>query len=335
MDGFWLRVNRKVPDIIGYSQDKIEGLSSRNITLSEDLTHWQALNVELLEGKRLSYSLEVRYFHEAGHVVWVNLSVMLFCKTDATPDYFVTVMEDIQEKKQAQIALQFLNEKLELRVEQRTAELRQKNEELQGVPRRVQISEASLAQAQSIARLGGWTFDPLQQCATWSLETYSLFGVDPARPALTGNAFLQLVHPLDHRHYLALIQPAICEARAFDDKFRIVLPNGAIRWVHALGQPVIDTGGQTILLIGSVMDVSLHHAQQAALTLARDEAAAARATMVDAIECLNESFCLFDANDRLLLCNRKYAQYFTDFERVEDIAGMRFEDLVRASLAKG
>ena len=155
MDGSWLRVNRKVPDIIGYSQDKIEGLSSRNITFSEDLTHWQALNVELLEGKRLSYSLEVRYFHEAGHVVWVNLSVMLFCKTDATPDYFVTVMEDIQEKKQAQIALQFLNEKLELRVEQRTAELRQKNEELQGVPRRVQISEASLAQAQSIARLGG------------------------------------------------------------------------------------------------------------------------------------------------------------------------------------
>jgi len=335
MDGSWLRVNRKVPDIIGYGQDEIEGLSSRNITFPEDLAPWRALNVELLEGTRLSYSLEVRYFHKAGHVVWVNLSVMLFRKIDATPDYFVTVIEDIQEKKRAQIALQCLNEKLELRVKQRTAELRQKNTELQDLLRRVQISEASLAQAQSIAGLGGWSFDPLRRCSTWSLETYRLFGVDPSCPAPTGSAFLQLVHPQDQQHYLALIRPAACEGRAFDATFRIVLPDGKIRWIHALSQPVIGAEGQTILLSGTVMDVSLHHAQQAALTLARDEASATRTTLVDAIECLNEAFCLFDADDRLVLCNRKYARYFTDLERVEDIVGVHFEDLVRASLARG
>ena len=132
MDGAWLRANRKVPDIIGYGQDEIDGLSSRNITFPEDLASWQALNVELLDGTRLSYSLEARYFHKVGHVVWVNLSVMLFRKTDTTPDYFVVVIEDIQEKKRAQIALQCMNEELELRVEQRTAELRQKNAELAG-----------------------------------------------------------------------------------------------------------------------------------------------------------------------------------------------------------
>jgi len=85
----------------------------------------------------------------------------------------------------------------------------------------------------------------------------------------------------------------------------------------------------------------IRHRTAKALTLALDEAAAARATLVDAIECLNESFCLYDADAdadadaRLLLCNRKYAQCFTDFERFEDIAGMRFEDVVRSSLAKG
>ena len=130
MDGSWLRVNRKIADIIGYGQDDIEGLSSDKITFPEDLAPWQALNAQLLDGTRLSYSLEARYVHRAGHVVWVSLSVMLFRKTDITPDYFVVVVEDIQEKKQAQIALQRLNEELELRVEQRTAELRQKNQEL-------------------------------------------------------------------------------------------------------------------------------------------------------------------------------------------------------------
>ena len=335
MDGSWLRVNRKVADIIGYEQDEIEGLSSRTITFPEDLAPWHALNGQLLEGTQLSYSLESRYVHKTGYVLWVNLSVMLFRKTDTTPDYFVTVIEDIDEKKRAQMALQCANDALELRVEQRTAELSQKNEELQGLLRRMQISETSLAQAQSIAGLGCWTFDPLQRCATWSLETYRLFNVDPALPALTGSAFLQLVHPQDQAHYLAVIRPAIYAGRSFDDHFRIVLPSGAIRWVHALGQPVIDSEGQTILLSGTFMDVSLHRAQQAALTLARDEAAAAGATLVDAIECLNESFALFDADDRLLLCNRKYVQNFTDAERFEEIAGMRFEDLVRASLAKG
>jgi len=130
MDGCWLRANRKVPDIIGYGQDEIAGLASCNIAFPEDLASWQALNMQLLEGTRLSYALETRYVHKAGHVVWVNLSVMLFRKIDTTPDYFVAVIEDIQAKKQAQIALQCLNEELELRVEQRTAELRQKNQEL-------------------------------------------------------------------------------------------------------------------------------------------------------------------------------------------------------------
>jgi len=77
------------------------------------------------------------------------------------------------------------------------------------------------------------------------------------------------------------------------------------------------------------------HRTAKALKLALDEAAAARATLVDAIGCLSESFCLFDADDRLLLCNRIYAQSFTDFECFEDIAGMRFEDVARLSLAKG
>ena len=213
--------------------------------------------------------------------------------------------------------------------------LRQSNEELQGVLQRVQASESSLAEAQRIAGLGGWTFDPVHRSATWSVETYRLFGIDPARPAPIGEQFLDLVHPDDREHYNQLVRPALREGRDFDDQFRIVLPNGEIRWMHALGQPVVDASGHTTLLRGTVMDITEHNAKEAALTLARDQAAAARATLVDAIESLTDAFALFDAEDRLILCNRRYAQSFTNFDRFEDIAGMRFEDLVRSSLAKG
>ncbi|MBC7454536.1 MAG: EAL domain-containing protein [Massilia sp.] len=212
---------------------------------------------------------------------------------------------------------------------------RQRNEALQQLLQRVHISEATLAQVQRIAGLGGWTFAPAQRHLTWSPETYRLFGIDPGRRALSGAAFLQRLHANDRQQYIEAIAPAMRAGRAFDAQFRIVLADGAIRWLHALGQPDIGADGEVTLLRGTVMDITRQQEQEAALTLARDGAAASRATLVDAIECLSDAFVLFDADDRLLLCNRNYLRMFTDHQRVDDIAGMRFEDLVRLSLAKG
>ena len=213
--------------------------------------------------------------------------------------------------------------------------LKKRNDDLESYLHRVQASEASLAQAQRIAGLGGWIFDPLQRVATWSLETYRLFGLDAALPVPAGAQFLLLVHPHDRKHYHALMQPALRDGRDFDGRFRIVRPNGEIRWLQAMGEPVLDAAGRTTLLRGTLMDITEHHAQEEALALVAEQAASARASLVDAIESLSDAFALFDADDRLILCNRTYVRTFTDFGRYEDIAGMSFEELVRASLAKG
>lgn len=76
-------------------------------------------------------------------------------------------------------------------------------------------------------------------------------------------------------------------------------------------------------------------ASERSLTLARDATVAAQTMLLDAIESLTEAFAVFDADDRLILCNRQYAGTFTDFDTAEAATGIRFEDLVRASLAKG
>jgi signal transduction histidine kinase/CheY-like chemotaxis protein len=60
-----------------------------------------------------------------------------------------------------------------------------------------------------------------------------------------------------------------------------------------------------------------------------------QATLIDAIESVSEAFGLFDANDRLILCNRRYAQTFTIHNSFKEIEGWHFTDLVRASVAKG
>ena len=114
-----------------------------------------------------------------------------------------------------------------------------------------------------------------------------------------------------------------------------MLPGGEVRWLHVIGEPVVGRDGRTTLLRGTVMDVTARKDEEQALMQARDEAAAARATLVDAIEGLTEAFALFDADDRLVLCNSRYATTFTDFDHFGAIAGWTFEALVRASLARG
>jgi diguanylate cyclase (GGDEF)-like protein/PAS domain S-box-containing protein len=204
-----------------------------------------------------------------------------------------------------------------------------------GLGLRAQASESRLAQAQRIARLGCWSFDPKGKEVFWSEETYRIFGVDPARPVPAGDAFMRLLHPEDRLHYRDLIRPARDEGRGFDSEYRIVLPGGEVRWLHVIGEPVAGDDGRTALLRGTVMDVTARKGQEQALVQARDEAAAAQATLVDAIEGLTESFALFDADDRLVLCNSRYATTFTDFGSFGAIAGWSFEALVRASLARG
>ena len=201
--------------------------------------------------------------------------------------------------------------------------------------REIRESEFRLAQAQRISGIGSWTFDLVSRTVHWSAETYRIFGIDAAQPVPVGDAFLRIVHPDDQAHYRDLLRPARDEGRGFDSQYRIVRTGGEIRWLHVLGEPVVNDDGQTTLLRGTVMDITVRKAQEEALIQARDEAAAARTTLMDAVESLPEAFALFDADDRLVMCNRRYARVFTDAERFDDIAGWSFGDLVRASLAKG
>jgi PAS domain S-box-containing protein len=120
----------------------------------------------------------------------------------------------------------------------------------------LRASEARLEEAQRIARLGSWTFDRERWMADWSPETYRILGVDLARPAPVGEEFLKLVHPQDRRHYAEQVWPALREGRRTDNHYRIVLPDGEVRWIHSLGKPGIDAQGQRALLHGTVMDVT-------------------------------------------------------------------------------
>ena len=130
LDGAWLRVNRRLSEIVGYTRDELLALTFQDITHADDLGTDQALFDRLLAGEIDHYQLEKRYLHRDGRAVWINLTVALAHDADGRPTHAISVIEDVSAKKAAEAELVALNAVLEERVADRTAELARSNDEL-------------------------------------------------------------------------------------------------------------------------------------------------------------------------------------------------------------
>jgi len=135
-------------------------------------------------------------------------------------------------------------------------ELRSRNADLEKALATATASEANLAEAQRIARIGMWVVDPVARSVTWSVETYHLLGLSPSDGVPIGRDFTRLVHPDDRQRYRELIRPALMEGRNFDSEIRVMLPSGGVRWLHALGRPVMNAEGTTSIVRGTLRDIT-------------------------------------------------------------------------------
>jgi PAS domain S-box-containing protein len=102
-DGRWLRVNTRLCDIVGYTHQELMELSFQDITHPEDLAADLKQVQQVLAGELSTYSMEKRYFRKSGELVWVNLTVSLAHKPDGSPDYFISVIEDITRRHRAEV----------------------------------------------------------------------------------------------------------------------------------------------------------------------------------------------------------------------------------------
>ena len=104
-DGQFLKANRSLCNLIGYSDREIISLSFQDITHSKDLDADLDFVHQVLEGKIDNYQMEKRYFHKLGHEVWILLAVSLVRDNKGQPQYFIAQIQDITEGKTAEIKL--------------------------------------------------------------------------------------------------------------------------------------------------------------------------------------------------------------------------------------
>jgi PAS domain S-box-containing protein len=104
-DGRWLRVNPSLCRIVGYSPEELLATTFQAITHPEDLDTDVEFVQRMLEGSIPYYQMEKRYFHKDGHFVWILLSVSLVRDSDRRPLYFVSQLQDISVRKEAEARL--------------------------------------------------------------------------------------------------------------------------------------------------------------------------------------------------------------------------------------
>jgi PAS domain S-box-containing protein len=105
LDGRWLRVNARLCEILGYPRERLAELTFQDITHPDDLRGDLALVERLLEGEIDQYRMEKRYLRPDGSYIWANLTVSLMRSTDGAAEYFIAVIEDIQQRKEMEAQL--------------------------------------------------------------------------------------------------------------------------------------------------------------------------------------------------------------------------------------
>jgi PAS domain S-box-containing protein len=101
-DGRWIRVNAALSRILGYSADELTTKSFQDITHPDDVAASVARVDQMCDGKIDRYAAERRYLRKDGAILWVRVTVSCMRKSDGSIDYFVTIVEDITARKQAE-----------------------------------------------------------------------------------------------------------------------------------------------------------------------------------------------------------------------------------------
>ena len=241
IDGRWLRVNPALCNIVGYqAEELLTGMSIRDITHPDDLGRELTLMQQLARGEIPAFSFEKRYHRKNGDLAWVEITRSLVQDASGAPAYCISVVTDIDARKRAELELE------------------------QGRARLAAIFD-NLNEGVIVADAQGNVLDMNQ--AALALHGYS--DVLQARRHLPEYADTFELHRLDGSLLPISDWPLARVLR--DERFAGVdvevrnRANGVNRIVSYSGVPVFDGGGQPVLAVLVVRDITAEKRAEKAL----------------------------------------------------------------------
>jgi PAS domain S-box-containing protein len=126
--------------------------------------------------------------------------------------------------------------------------------------------EIELHEAQRIAQVGSWQWDPDHDAVDWSPELYRIAGRDPSLPAVTYAEHSHLYTPESWERLRSAVEQALEDAVPYHLDLQMRHRDGTMRWVTARGEPRLDSLGRVVQLRGTLHDITEQKRTEEALS---------------------------------------------------------------------
>jgi PAS domain S-box-containing protein len=229
LDWRWIRVNEKMCELMGYSSDELANRTIADVAYPDDLEHNFRHRARLLAGSIDSYSLEKRYVRKDGTTFWGHLTVSVIRNGHGAPLHFVSIVNDISDRKAAEAALTNLTATLEQKVFERTRALRESEERTR-----------QTADAGGVALL---EWNRATDSGYWSDHAFISLGLAPGEVNPTFKLWTELVHPEDLPRMLKAFEHAWKTRSRFKEEYRVVWRNGSLHVHECQGEFIYNAKG--------------------------------------------------------------------------------------------
>lgn len=159
-------------------------------------------------------------------------------------------------------------------------------------------SQRRLEEAQRIAHVGHWERDLETERITWSDEIYRILGLPPQEHGSSLAEWLHAIHPEDREKVILAVEEAKNDVRRFDLEYRILRPDGEVRFLHSQGDIIRDEHGRPRRVFGIAQDITERKWGEQRLR-----------EYEKAVEGLDEMIVVVDRDYRCLLANRAFLSY--------------------------
>src|SRR3954469_15078433 len=228
--GTVLSVNSFGAAQLGYLVSELLGQSVLKVFFEEDRDLVRKSVAVCLENIGQTHSWEIRKIRKDRSALWVRENAKAVRRLDHQLIVLIAC-EDITERKEAENALR--------------------------------QSEMYLAEAQRLSRTGSFGWRVAGGEIIWSEETFRMFGFDKT-PSIKHATVFQRVHPDDRARVEQTIDRASRDGKDFAHGYRLLMPDGSVKHVHATAHAVTDASGE-IEFVGAVTDITSHRRAEAEL----------------------------------------------------------------------
>jgi PAS domain S-box-containing protein len=116
--------------------------------------------------------------------------------------------------------------------------------------------EQQLAEAQALAHVGSWEWDIASNEVRWTDEMFRIYGLEPGSSEVTYEVYLSHVHPDDRFIAARNVSSALETGIPFASDYRILRPDGEVRWLHSRGRLTSDDEGRPVKMTGICHDIT-------------------------------------------------------------------------------